>query len=525
MDSIDTQAGEAASTSTSTLTSISNPTEIGVLENVPVTRSDTADSGNTVNTAPVHTDAVAAIEKDTRKQAKPEANDEQQFTRTAHVNMEVNGHDHDKACVSKDKSANRVTFAATAGAGSGSGAGATQNENEDFKDGTEQGPRRVLHFPSPDSHKQQQQEKQQQQQQQQQVYPHHPTHAAHSHLVHPAAATQYSMYNHAMMSHHYHQRFHPQFAPPQQNPQQFYHPGMPPPQSSPSKFYQQQQHHQHYNMMMRFNPNHSTASTTAATTTTVNKDADANNISSEINQNQGDVSRQQQLHSQHSQFDPTPMQQQQQQQPSLQKDENVHPNPHSNNSNEGDHHHHTIKTEVQYSLSPSVQGASPSFDQRLHISTPAGSSTRQSQTHMMPKLPPPSMREDDNTDHQHHHNIKNEYNHHFDSIPNTATSANNLPPQPSPLERFHYDHHFQFDRNHNMAGSSSGFPHSAGKEGTMSAGMGFGGISIMTPCSINMTPASNASLGGLDSAGFVEEAKRSFISPGVTMSKRGNSKR
>ena len=96
-------------------------------------------------------------------------------------------------------------------------------------------------------------------------------------------------------------------------------------------------------------------------------------------------------------------------------------------------------------------------------------------------------------------------------------------PQASPLQRFSYPE---------STGESSTGEHQNKylNSGTKSLfdsgtrGMGIGSMTMMTPCSINMTPASSTFLAGFDSVGF-EDVSNSFVSPAVAVSRRGNSKR
>ena len=112
------------------------------------------------------------------------------------------------------------------------------------------------------------------------------------------------------------------------------------------------------------------------------------------------------------------------------------------------------------------------------------------------------------------------------NMDNSKPRTDNLP-QASPLERFKYDHHnFHSDRNSsNMPMTMNSGYHSATRDHSSSAGMGIGGMTIMTPCSINMTPASSTDLAGFGSAGFEDAANSFMVSPAVAISKRGNSKR
>lgn len=111
-------------------------------------------------------------------------------------------------------------------------------------------------------------------------------------------------------------------------------------------------------------------------------------------------------------------------------------------------------------------------------------------------------------------------------IDNNKPKTDNLP-QASPLERFKYDQHSTHpERNSNYmpVTMNSGY-HSASRDHASSSGMGIGGMTIMTPCSINMTPASSTGLAGFDSAGFEDAANSFMVSPALAISKRGNSKR
>ena len=93
-------------------------------------------------------------------------------------------------------------------------------------------------------------------------------------------------------------------------------------------------------------------------------------------------------------------------------------------------------------------------------------------------------------------------------------------PQPSPLERFRYPESARKNHNHHPYLNSATKPFL--DSGTRSSGIG--GMTIMTPSSFNMTPASATFLQGFDSAGF-EDVSNAFVSPAVAVSRRGNSKR
>ena len=95
----------------------------------------------------------------------------------------------------------------------------------------------------------------------------------------------------------------------------------------------------------------------------------------------------------------------------------------------------------------------------------------------------------------------------------SSTTASSNPkksptlPQPSPLEKFRYEHLYPF----NYA-----------KEGAAPGSM------MMTPGSIHISPTSNVHLAGLNTNGFddqVDPFSQFMVSPAVAISKRGNSKK